>query len=191
MILALALPIAPLISLMPNLPQLMRHFASAPHADFLVPLIITIPSVLIAVLSPVSGMAADRFGRRRLLIIASLVFCVFGSLPFWLTSLYGVLTSMFVVGAADALIMTCGNALLGDYFPPKPRKRWLGVQASLGAVLASLIMLAGGLLGGLSWHAPFLINLLGGIVFVWLLLFTWEPQPIAPDAGGASSSAPD
>lgn len=183
MILALALPIAPLISLMPNLPQLMRHFASVPHADFLVPLIITIPSVLIAVLSPVSGLAADRFGRRRLLLIASLIFCVFGSLPFWLNSLYAVLSSMFIVGAADALIMTCGNALLGDYFAPEPRKRWLGVQASLGAVLASLIMLAGGLLGGLSWHAPFLINLLGGVVFVWLLLFTWEPRPAAHAAG--------
>jgi MFS family permease len=188
LILALALPVIPLIALLPNLPQLFRHFAAVPHAEFLVPLIITIPSVLIAVLSPISGLIADCLGRRRLLVIASLVFCIFGTLPVLLNSLYAVLASLFVAGAADAFIMTCGNALLGDYFPPEPRKRWLGVQASLGAVLSTLVMLSGGLLGGISWHDPFLLNLIGGIVFVWLLLYTWEP-PVASGQRGPDSAA--
>lgn len=158
LILTLALPVTPLIALLPNLPQLFRRFAAVPYADFLVPLIITVPSVLIAVLSPTSGVIADRLGRRRLLIIASLVFCIFDTLPVLLNSLYAVLASLFVAGAAEAFIMTCGNALLGNYFPPEPRKRWLGVQASLGAVLATITMLSGGLLGGISWHDPFLLN---------------------------------
>lgn len=189
LILALTLPVTPLIALLPNLPQLFRHFATVPHADFLVPLIITVPSVLIAVLSPISGIIADRLGRRRLLTIASLVFCIFGTLPVLLNSLYAVLASLFIAGAAEAFIMTCGNALLGDYFPPEPRKRWLGVQASLGSVLATIIMLSGGLLGGISWHDPFLLNLMGGIVFVWLLLFTWEPTPASAQEGPQSVAA--
>ena len=189
-ILAMTLPVTPLISLLPNLPQLLRHFAAVPHADFLVPAIITIPSVLIALLAPVSGIIADRLGRRRLLVIASLVFGVFATLPVLLDSLYAVLASLFVAGAAEAFIMTCGNALLGDYFPPEPRKRWLGVQASVGSILATIIMLSGGLLGGISWHAPFLLNLMGCVVFVWLLLFTWEPRPQPEPREGGSVSAP-
>ncbi len=175
LIFALTLPITPLLSLMPNLPQLFAHFASIPHAEFLVPLIATMPSICIALLSPVSGVIADRLGRRKLLVIASAIFGIFGLLPFWLHSLYAVLACLFVVGAAEAFIMTCGNALLGDYFEPEARKRWLGVQAVLGSILATLILLAGGALGSISWHAPFLINLLGAVVFVWLLLFSWEP----------------
>lgn len=186
LILAMTLPVTPLISLLPNLPQLFRHFAAVPNADFLVPLIITIPSVLIAMLSPISGIIADRFGRRRLLVAASLVFGVFATLPVLLNSLYAVLASLLVAGAAEAFIMTCGNALLGDYFAPEARKRWLGVQASFGSVLATIIMLSGGLLGGVSWHAPFLLNLMGLVVFVWLLLFTWEPLV---ESGEHSSAA--
>jgi len=175
LIIALTLPITPLLSLAPNLPQLFRHFAAVPHASFWVPFILTMPSVCITLLAPVAGAIADRFGRRRMLVIASLTFMVFGVLPFWLESIWAVLASLFVVGAAEAFIMTCGNALLGDYFPPEPRKRWLGVQGVLGSILATLIMLAGGALGNIDWHYPFLVNLLGGIVFVWLLLYTWEP----------------
>ena len=190
LILAMTLPVTPLISLLPNLPQLLRHFAAVPHANFLVPSIITIPSVLIALLSPVSGVIADRLGRRRLLVAASLVFAVFATLPVLLSSLYAVLASLFVAGAAEAFIMTCGNALLGDYFPPQARKRWLGVQASLGSILATVIVLCGGLLGGISWRAPFLLNLMGCVVFVWLLLFTWEPKPAAEQRDAQVIAAP-
>jgi len=114
---------------------------------------------------------------------------VFGVLPFWMESIWSVLASLFVVGAAEAFIMTCGNALLGDYFPPEPRKRWLGVQGVLGSILATLIMLAGGALGNIDWHYPFLVNLLGGVVFVWLLLYTWEPEKPAAVAQDARAPA--
>ena len=182
LILSLTLPITPLLSLAPNIPQLFGHFAGVPHADYLVPWIVTMPSACIFLLSPMAGAIADRFGRRRMLVIASVVFTVFALLPLLLESIYAVLASMFVVGAAEAFIMSCGQALLGDYFPPGPRKRWLGVQGVLGSILATCIVMAGGALGNLGWHYPFLVNLLGAVVFAGLVLFTWEPQAEAPAA---------
>ncbi|MFM2289961.1 MAG: hypothetical protein RL684_3104 [Pseudomonadota bacterium] len=176
LIIALTLPITPLLSLAPNIPQLFAHFAGVPHADYLVPWIVTMPSACIFLLSPMAGAIADRVGRRRTLVIASCVFTVFALLPLWLESIHAVLASMFVVGAAEAFIMSCGQALLGDYFPPEPRKRWLGVQGVLGSILATGIVMAGGALGNVGWHYPFLVNLLGAVVFAALVLFTWEPD---------------
>jgi MFS family permease len=195
LILSLTLPITPLLSLAPNIPQLFAHFAGVPHADYLVPWIVTMPSACIFLLSPMAGAVADRFGRRRMLVIASVVFTVFALLPLWLESIYAVLASMFVVGAAEAFIMSCGQALLGDYFPPEPRKRWLGVQGVLGSILATCIVMTGGALGNLGWHYPFLVNLLGAVVFAALLLFTWEPQVDAaadrrPAASAAAAAGP-
>ena len=43
MILALTLPVTPLLSWVPNLPQLFAHFASVPNHDYWVPKIITMP----------------------------------------------------------------------------------------------------------------------------------------------------
>ena len=188
LIMALTLPITPLLSMVSNLPQLFQHFGSLPHAGFLVPMVATMPSICIAVLSPFAGLVSDRIGRRRMLVIASAVYTIFGVLPFFFDSLYPILASLLVVGAAEAFIMSCGQALWGDYFEPVARKRWLGLQGVLGSVLATLIMLGGGTLGNLNWHAPFLINLLGALVFVWLLLFTWEPRPTA--AASSPSAAP-
>ena len=188
LILAMTLPLAPLLALVSNLPQLFQHFAATPHRDFLVPLIITMPSVCIALLAPVAGTLADRFGRRRLMLFALGLFTVCGLLPLWLEDLQQILVAQIGVGIAEAIIMTTGATLFGDYFEPVARRRWLGVQSILGSVLASLILLAGGALGTLSWHAPFLLNALGGVVLVWMLVATWEPVPSAHDDHGVADA---
>src|ERR1700682_5006063 len=157
LILAMTLPVTPLLALVPNLPQLFQHFASTPNRDFLVPMIITMPSVCIALLAPVAGTLADRFGRRRLMILALALFTVCGLLPLWMDDLYKILAAQVGVGVAEAIIMTTGNALLGDYFAGAARQKWLGVQGILGSILATLIMLSGGALGTVNWHAPFLM----------------------------------
>src|SRR5512143_1342740 len=75
------LPTMAIVSLVPNLPQLFAHFADVPHANLLVPMIITLPSLCIALFSPFAGAIADRWGRRRLLLVATLFYAVVGVLP--------------------------------------------------------------------------------------------------------------
>jgi len=183
LILALTLPVTPLLALAPNLPQLFTHFALVPNRDLLVPMVLTLPSMCIALLAPMAGTVIDRLGRKRVLLFAVALFTVCGMLPFWLQSLRGILTAQFGVGLAEAIIMPAGNTLLGDYFASEARQKWLGMQGILGAILATAIVLGGGALGTLSWQAPFLINSLGAVAFVWLLIATWEPA--RPAAAGA------
>ncbi len=189
LILALTLPLTPLLALVSNLPQLFQHFAAVPNRDFLVPMILTIPSVCIAALAPIAGTLIDRFGRRRLMLIATLLFTACGLMPLWLDNLYAILATQMGVGVAEAIIMTAGNTLFGDYFAPEARRRWLGVQGILGSILATLIVLSGGLLGTVSWRAPFLLNALGAAVFLWFLLDTWEPTRAAHNANDQGASA--
>jgi MFS family permease len=192
LILALTLPLTPLMALVSNLPQLFQHFANVPNHEFLVPMILVMPSICIALLAPVAGTLADRFGRRKLMIFACGLFTVCGILPFWLEDLHHILIAQLGVGVAEAIIMTIGNTLFGDYFPGDARQKWLGVQGILGSILATVIMLAGGALGTIAWHTPFLLNLLGGIVFVWMLVATWEPSPSVhhAQADGTDSGFP-
>jgi len=187
LILAMTLPLTPLLALAPNLPQLFAHFAAVPARDVLVPMIITIPSVCIALLAPIAGTLIDRFGRRNMLLLAVAIFSLCGLAPLFLDSLPAVLAAQAGVGVGEAIIMPAGNTLLGDYFAPAARQRWLGVQGILGAILATAIVLSGGTLGTISWRAPFLMNALGIIVFVWLLLWSWEPKAADPGTGVAGS----
>jgi MFS family permease len=110
------MPILPLISLVPNLPRLMRHFASVPGHDFLVPMIITVPSIGIVLLAPLAGAFADRWWRRRLLLCALALFSVASLTPLLLDDLQSILVAQSIVGIGEAIIMTVANTLLGDYF---------------------------------------------------------------------------
>jgi MFS family permease len=184
-ILAMTLPVTPLLSLVSNLPQLFRHFAGTPNSDVLIPLILTMPSVCIFLLSPIAGVLIDRFGRRRVLLASALIFTVCGLAPFWLEDLKSVLIAQFGVGLGEACLMPVCNALIGDYYDSDGRQHWLGVQAILGSILATVVALSGGYLGTLSWHHPFLTNALGGIVFLWAYLSIFEPS----GAGGPASTA--
>jgi len=191
LVLTIQIPIVPIMALAPNLPLLFRHFAATPGKEFLVPMIITLPSLGIVLLGPVAGVMADHWGRRRLLLSALALFAVAGVAPVFLQDLRWILAAQAVLGVAEAVIITNANTLLGDYFPAEQRNRWLGVQSILGPFFAAVLTLAAGFLGTVSWHGPFAVDGIAFAMWVWLLLTTWEPERASvpadvtrPGAGG-------
>lgn len=171
------LPIMGIISIVPIIPMLMKHFGSHPQVALLIPLLITAPSLCIALLSPLAGYLADRIGRRRLLLIAVLLFALFGFTPFLLDDLSLIIASRFCLGVCEAFIMTIANTLMGDMFQGQPRKKWLAVQSAVGSVSATTLLFISGMLGNFGWQGPFTLYLLAVPVFLCLLMFTWEPAP--------------
>jgi MFS family permease len=179
-----------IVSLVPNLPQLLRRFSDVPGYEFYVPMIITVPSLCIALFSPVAGMLADRVGRRPILLVAVFFYAVVGVLPLLFDSLAGVIATRVGIGIMEATILTCGNALMGDYFSGVERDKWLGLQATLGTIIASALMLIGGRLGAISWKGPFVLYALGLPVFIWAVFALWEPaRTRATDEPAGSATA--
>jgi MFS family permease len=181
------LPTLAIAGLVAVLPALFAQFKDVPHRELLVPMVLTVPSLCVALFSSVIGAAADRWGRRRLLLLALLCFSLFGLAPLLFDDLYAIIASRFIVGLAEAAILTIGNALMGDYFDGEERKRWLGLQMSLGPFVASGFIVAGGLLGSVSWHGPFALYLLGLAVFavVWFTIY----EPPAPSHSESAARA--
>lgn len=175
LMLAALLPIMGTLTMLPVMPLLFGHFAAQPHAQLLVPMIITIPAVSMALLAPLAGRVGDRLSRRRLLIAATALYAGFGLLPVMLDDLYAILLARLVMGIADAFILTTANALVGDYFAGEARSKWLAVQSGIGSILSTLIVLGAGLLGTLGWYGPIYLYALAIPVFIGLCLFTAEP----------------
>ncbi len=175
LMLAALLPIMGTLTMLPVMPLLFSHFAAQPHAQLLVPMIITIPAASMALLAPLAGMVGDRLSRRRLLIAATALYAGFGLLPVMLDDLYAILLARLVMGIADAFILTTANALIGDYFTGEARSKWLAVQSGIGSILSTLIVLGAGLLGTLGWYGPIYLYALAIPVFIGLCLFTAEP----------------
>ena len=183
------MPSLALSALVPGLPQMFQHFSNAPHFQLLVPMIITVPSLCVALTSGFTGMLADRYGRRKLLLAALLAFSLLGLAPLMFDSLVLIVASRVVVGVAEAAILTVGNALMGDYFEGAQREKWLGYQNIFSPLIGSAILLSGGLLAGVNWRYPFLLYLTGLAVFALAWFVCWEPDRAAAAQAEGSAGA--
>lgn len=176
LLLGSCLPVLGAVLLAPVLPGIQAHFADTPGANVLVPIALTLPALMIALLAPVAGLIADRLGRKSLLLGAMLLYSVFGLLPIWLESLPAIVISRAGIGIAEAAIMTCCTTLMGDYYSGARRERLFALQMVATSMAATIFIAVGGLLGEHGWRTPFALYGVG-IVFLplmaWLL---WEPR---------------
>ncbi|MET0265084.1 MAG: MFS transporter [Duganella sp.] len=188
----LAMPTLALAALVPSLPQLFQQFSSVPNFQLLVPMIITVPSLCVALFSGFMGAIADRWGRRRLLLVSLFAFALLGLAPLMFDSLLLIVASRVIVGLAEAAILTVGNALMGDYFEGEDRQKWLGYQNMFAPLIGSAILLSGGFLAGMHWRYPFLLYLSGFAVLALAWAVCWEPsrESAASVAGQQPAAAP-
>ncbi len=167
----------------PVLPQMQQEFAAVPGAEVLVPVVLTVPALMIGLIAPFAGFIADRFDRKRLLLIAMVGYTIFGTAPLYLTSLGAVLGSRVLVGICEAAIMTCSTTLIGDYWSGEKRSRYLGLQTLVAALSATLFLGIGGALGSAGWRTPFWLYVVAVLLVVPMARYLWQPARPAVEAG--------
>ncbi|MFD3531883.1 MFS transporter [Streptomyces sp. NPDC058664] len=149
------LPVLGAVLLAPVLPRMQDHFDGVPGSVALVPVVLTVPALALALLAPFAGMIVDRLGRKRLLVVATALYALFGMAPLWLDSLHAILISRVLVGVTEAAIMTACTTLIGDYYSGELRDRYLALQTMCASASATVFFVLGGALGAADWRAPF------------------------------------
>lgn len=175
-ILAGFLPMIAIVAMGPAVPTLIAHFANDPDARAQVPALIGAPGLTMAILAPFSGLLVDRFGRRRLLLVATAFYAVFGAAPLFLDSLDEIYVSRLLLGISEAGILTITNTLIADYWDDRGRKNWLFLQSLVGPLFGGVMGLSVGMLSTLQWNGVFFIYL--AAIPIWAAMFVWlfEPQ---------------
>ncbi|MFT0182752.1 MFS transporter [Pseudomonas benzopyrenica] len=161
----------------PILPKLGAEFGPVePQAGMLIPLAITGPALAIALFAPLAGWLADRLGRKRLLMLATLFYALLGTLPALLDSLPQIVVSRLLFGLAEAAVMTCCVTLIADYWRGTQRLRYVNGQVITIGLVGSLFFVIGGALGEHSWRTPFYLYLLPLALLPFMLKLLWEPD---------------
>lgn len=140
LLLGSCLPVLGTVLLAPALPAMAQHFGTVPGAAVLVPLILTAPALMIAVVSPFAGAVADKVGRKNLLLGAMAAYALSGVAPVFIESLAGILTARAILGVCEGFIMTCCTTLIGDYFHEKRRAKYLSLQVVVTTLSATVFM---------------------------------------------------
>jgi predicted MFS family arabinose efflux permease len=176
LILPITMAVMGLIVLVPVLPQIFEHFKDVPGVEYLVPLMLTLPALCVAILSPIAGVVVDFFGRRKTLIASLFIYAIVGVLPIFLESLTSIIISRAVLGAAEALIVISSTTLIGDYFHGREREKWLANHTAVASISSILLAFLGGALGSFGWRAAFAAYGVSISFAVLLMIWTWEPR---------------
>ncbi|MDE6886224.1 MAG: MFS transporter [Helicobacteraceae bacterium] len=160
----------------PSLPNLEKHFEDIKNIELLSRLVLTLPAMFVVVFSPLSGYLFDKFKRLKLLYPFMIIWSVSGFSAFCLDNIYLILFSRAVFGIATAFVMTGASALLADYYQGLKREKALSIQGFYTAFGGALFLTIGGFLSNINWRLPFLVYLLGFIIFIFAFKNLFEPQ---------------
>src|SRR3954447_10466649 len=162
------------------LPRLGREFGvPAAHVDTVVVAYL----VSLAVFIPVSGWLGDRFGTKRVLLGALVVFTLASALCGAAQSLDQLVLFRVLQGAGGGMLAPVGLAMLFRTFPPAERVRASRILIVPTALAPAIGPVLGGLLvTDISWRWVFHVNLpLGVIGVVFGALFVHEQRHDDPD----------
>ncbi|WP_327402899.1 MFS transporter [Streptomyces sp. NBC_01288] len=137
-----------------------------------------------------AGSAADRYGRKKMLIAGLVLFGV-GSLVAGLAQSTGQLIAARAgMGVGGALLITTTLAVVMQIFSPEEQPRAIGIWAAVNALgFATGPLLGGFMLNHFWWGAIFLINIpvaaLALVAAVVLVPESKNPRGDRPDLLGA------
>ena len=108
----------------------------------------------------VSGRTADRFGRRRMLLIGVLLFCA-GTVGAALAPTFDVLVAARVVqGLATSLFMTASLSAVSTAYAGGRRAWAIGMWSAIGSTAAAAAPVVGGLVvDAFGWRWFFALNI--------------------------------
>lgn len=119
-----------------------------------------------AAASPFAGYAADRFGRKPIIVFSLLVWSVVTWVTGHVHSLSALLTARAVMGISEACYLPAGLALIAGWHGERTRSTATGIHYSGGY----LGMILGGGLGGwmgehYGWRAAFVVLGVIGVAY--------------------------
>ncbi len=139
-----------------------------------------------AIILPMSGWLANRFGRRRLILACVAGFTVTSVLCAVATSLEWLIVFRVLQGLTGGGMQPMAQAIMLESFPKEKHGVAMGAYG-IGIIFAPIMgpMLGGYITDNYSWRWIFYLNAPIGLLSLLLMLkFVWDPPYIKPQKGG-------
>jgi MFS family permease len=162
-------------SISPAFPGVSEAFAVSSQQTALLISVFALPSIF---LTPLLGMLADRWGRKKILTPSLLLFGVAGGASALAPNFDLLLGLRLVQGIGAASLSMLNITLVADLFEGERRVSAMGYNTSMRSGGSMIFPLIGGALAGMGWFYPFLLPLLAVPValLVWFRLDNPEPN---------------
>lgn len=159
-----------IVTVIPHLKDYFDH----DNIEFFSRLMITMPSLMIAILAPFLGHIIYKVGKKSSAISALILFGVAGSAGLYLNSIETLLISRAFLGIAIASLMIVSTSLVGDYFSGEKRHKYMGLQSAFISLGGVIFVVGGGILSDIEWRLSFAIYLIGFALLPFVVKYLVE-----------------
>ena len=162
-------------SIAPAFPQIIRHFNISEREVGWLIAPFTLPGVF---LTPITGVLADRLGRKNILIPSLVLFGIAGCCCIFAGTFHVLLGLRFLQGIGAASLGSMNVTLIGDLYSGQRRIEAMGYNASVLSLGTASYPALGGALALLGWQYPFILPVLAvpfGTVIAYKLK-THDPE---------------
>lgn len=166
-------------SIAPALPSISRSLSVSTDQIGLLITFFTLPGIIF---TPILGIIADRYGRKRVLVPSLFLFGIAGTACAFATSFEQLLLFRVFQGVGSASLGALNLTLIGDLYSGNTRATAMGYNGSVLSVGTALYPAVGGALAVLGWYFPFFLTLIAIPVGIFALV---SLQPAALQSGGS------
>jgi len=128
-------------------------------------------------MTPLLGVLSDRYGRKKILVPALVLFGLAGGACAFARSFELLLTLRFFQGMGAAALGTLNVTVIGDIYEGRERSSALGYNSSILSVGTASYPAIGGLLATLGWFYPFALPFAAMPIAVVVLFSLHNPEP--------------
>ena len=161
-------------SISPAFPKIQRELGITPNQVGLLITFFTLPGAL---LTPVVGIMADRYGRKKILIPSLFLFAIAGTACTFIKDFNLLLWIRAVQGIGAAALGSINSTIIGDLYEGKRRVQAMGLNASVLSIGVASYPSIGGALALIGWNYPFLLSILALPVGLFALFLLKNPEP--------------
>jgi ACDE family multidrug resistance protein len=161
-------------SISPAFPKIQHELGITPNQVGLLITFFTLPGAL---LTPVVGIMADRYGRKKILIPSLFLFAIAGTACTFIKDFNLLLWIRAVQGIGAAALGSINSTIIGDLYEGKRRVQAMGLNASVLSIGVASYPSIGGALALIGWNYPFLLSILALPVGLFALFLLKNPEP--------------
>lgn len=165
-------------SIIPMVPKLARTFEVGLPQASLVITVFTLPGIVFTLLS---GILADRFGRKVVIVPALFLFGCAGVGCAFAPNFETLLALRFLQGIGAAPLGVLNTTILADTWSERSLPRVIGYNMAVLSICTALYPTVGGVLAHFDWRYPFYLYLVAPVIGT-IAIFT----PLANPASSRS-----
>lgn len=161
-------------SITPAFPGIIRYFGISTHQVGWLIAAFTLPGVF---LTPVTGILADRLGRKLVLVPSLFIFGIAGFLCSFTRDFHSLLFFLFLEGIGAAGLSSINITLIGDLYSGEKRTALMGYNASILSIGTAAYPALGGFIAALGWQYIFYLPLLAIPLGIFVIFGLTNPEP--------------